>query len=227
MSARRLFVYGGSGHGKVVGDILLACKDPDFVGYIDDRPDLRDTAVLGLPVFGDGQWLKQEAQMAPVAVALGVGDNFSRKRLAEDCISWGIELVTAIHPTASISPSARLGRGTVVMAQAVINADVHIGEGAVVNTTAVIEHDVHVGDFACVSPRAVMAGASRLGPLAHLAIGAVTIPCVSIGSMTIVGAGSVVVGDIPDGVVAFGVPARVRRRLECQCHQPQTVQPKQ
>jgi sugar O-acyltransferase (sialic acid O-acetyltransferase NeuD family) len=214
MSTRKLFVYGASGHGKVVGDILLACKDRDFVGFIDDRADLLGAGVLGLPVLGDGEWLQHEAGMMQVAVALGVGDNFLRKRLAEKCISWGVELVTVVHPTASVSGSARLGRGTVVMAQAAINPDAKIGEGAIVNTSAIVEHDVDIGNFANVSPNAVMAGASRLGMLSHLAIGASTIPCVRIGAMTIVGAGSVVVRDIPDGVVAFGVPARVRRTLE-------------
>jgi UDP-N-acetylbacillosamine N-acetyltransferase len=214
MSKRKLFVYGASGHGKVVGDILLANKDPDFVGFIDDRAGLWDTGVLGLPVLGDGEWLQHEAGMTQVAVALGVGDNFLRKKLAEKCISWGVELVTVIHPSASVSCSARLGRGTVVMAQAAINADAKIGEGAIVNTSAVVEHDVAIGNFANVSPNAALAGASRLGMLSHLAIGALTIPCVSIGTMTIVGAGSVVIRDIPDGVVAFGIPARVHRTLE-------------
>ena len=214
MSRRKIFVYGASGHGKVVGDILLACKNLDFVGFVDDRADLHGSQVLGLPVLGDGEWLKNQVATERIAVALGVGDNFVRKMLAEMCISWGVELVTAVHPTASISCSARLGRGTVVMAQAAINADVKIGEGAIVNTSAVVEHDVDIGNFANVSPRAVLAGASRLGMLSHIAIGALTIPCVSIGAMTIVGAGSVVVRDIPDGVVAFGVPARVHRALE-------------
>ncbi len=214
MNVQKIFVYGASGHGKVVGDILLASKNPAFVGFIDDRAELRDTRVLGLPVFGDGQWLQEQVRVARVGVALGVGDNSVRQKLAENCISWGTELVTLVHPTASISKSARLGRGTVVMAQAAINADAKIGAGAIVNTSAVVEHDVEIGDFANVSPNAVMGGASRLGTLSHLCIGASAIPCVSIGANTIVGAGSVVVRDIPDGVVAFGVPARVHRAFQ-------------
>ena len=218
MNVQKIFVYGASGHGKVVGDILFACRNSAFVGFIDDRADLRDARVLGLPVFGDGQWLQKQTSHTSVGVVLGVGDNFVRRSLAEKCISWGTELITLVHPRASVSNSARLGRGTVVMAQAAINADAKIGTGAIVNTSAVVEHDVEIGDFANVSPNAVMGGASRLGDLSHLCIGASAIPCVSIGANTVVGAGSVVVRDIPDGVVAFGVPARVRRTLE-SCRQ--------
>ena len=39
------------------------------------------------------------------------------------------------------------------------------------------------------------------------------LPGVSIGSNTIIGAGSVVNKDIPDGVIAAGVPCRVIRRI--------------
>jgi UDP-N-acetylbacillosamine N-acetyltransferase len=214
MNVEKIFVYGASGHGKVVGDILLACENPAFVGFIDDRADLRDRRVLGLPVLGDGHWLQEQVRVTRIGVVLGVGDNIIRRKLAERCISWGTELISLVHPTAAVSKSARLGRGTVVMAQAAINADAKIGAGAIVNTSAVVEHDVEIGDFANVSPNAVMGGASRLGDLSHLCIGASAIPCVSIGANTIVGAGSVVVRDIPDGVVAFGVPARVHRAIQ-------------
>ena len=37
---------------------------------------------------------------------------------------------------------------------------------------------------------------------------------VTIGADTVVGAGAVVLGDLPDRVVAFGVPARVVRDRE-------------
>src|SRR5260370_18248828 len=122
MNVQKIFVYGASGHGKVVGDILLASKNPAFVGFIDDRAELRDTRVLGLPVFGDGHWLQEQVRVGRVGVALGVGDNSVRQKLAENCISWGAELGTLVHPTASISKSARLGPGPVLMAQAAITA---------------------------------------------------------------------------------------------------------
>lgn len=213
MNIQKIFVYGANGHGKVVADILLAGKDPGFVGFVDDRAELQGTKVLGLPVFGDGLWLQREAEKTPIAVALGVGDNFARQRIAKKCSDWGAELLTLVHPLASVSSSARLGAGTVVMAHAAINPEAKTGDGVIVNTAAVVEHDVDLGDFSHVAPNAAMGGASRLGRLSQLGIGAVVIQCVCIGGNTIVGAGAVVTRDIPDGVVAMGVPARVHRDL--------------
>jgi len=213
---QKVIVYGASGHGKVVGDILLARKDPSFAGFVDDRGELQGSKVLGLPVLGDGHWLQREARKIRVAVALGVGDNFARQRLAEKCLAWGTELAILVHPTASVSDSARLGPGTVVMAQATVNPDAKIGTGVIVNTGAIVEHDVVIGDYAHIAPNAAMGGASSLGNYSFLGINAAVRQCVIIGSQSIIGAGAVVVRDIPDHVVAFGIPAQVQRLVEKQ-----------
>jgi UDP-N-acetylbacillosamine N-acetyltransferase len=213
---QKVIVYGASGHGKVVGDILLARKDPSFAGFVDDSAELQGSMVLGLPVLGDGHWLQREARKMKVAVALGVGDNFARQRLVEKCRVWGAELVTLVHPAASVSDSARLGHGTVVMAQAAINPDARIGCGVIVNTGAIVEHDVVIGDYAHIAPNAAMGGASCLGDYSFLGLNAAVRQCVIIGSQSIIGAGAVVIDDIPDFVVAFGVPALVQRLIEKQ-----------
>jgi sugar O-acyltransferase (sialic acid O-acetyltransferase NeuD family) len=213
MVIEKVFVYGAGGHGKVVADILLARKDPRFAGFIDDRAALQGATVLGFPICGDGRWLQHEAGTRRVSVALGIGDNFARQRVAGICLGWGAELLTLVHPTAAISTSVHLGPGAVVMAQAAINPDAKIGSGAIVNTAASVDHDAEVGEFAHVGPKAALGGASHLGALSFLGIGAVVIHCVAVGARCIVGAGAVVAAHVPDSVVAIGVPARVHRRL--------------
>lgn len=198
-----LVVFGAGGHGKVVADILLAAGLPVF-GFVDDGRDVGEK-VLGLPVVGPAAWLRSTR----ARVALGVGDNRARANVAASCQAAGATLVTAIHPRAVVSSSARIEAGAVVMALAVVNPDATIERGAIVNTAAVVEHDCTVGAFAHVSPNAAMAGGCRIGAFAHLGIGAAMLPLTAVGDGTVVGGGALVARDLPPGVIARGIPARV------------------
>lgn len=199
-------VYGAGGHAKVVCDVLQ-CAGRTVLGFIDDAPERHGSTVLGLPVLGGSAWLDP----AKHDVALGIGDNAVRSKVYAACVARGLAVVTAVHPMAAVAQSARLGTGTVVMAFAVVNPDAVVGNGVIVNTAAVVEHDVVVGEFAHLSPNAAMGGAARLGARAHLGLGAIVLPGVSVGDDAIVGGGAVVARDVPPSVVAYGVPARVRR----------------
>jgi len=207
MSYERLLVYGASGHGKVVADVVQRAGLPYLEGFIDDGVE-PGTLILDLPVKGGEEWLRQQAEAGAVAVALGIGINRTRQRVARRCREMGVALVTACHPAAAIAPSARLGEGTVVMAGAAINPDARLGPGVIINTGAVVEHDVVIGEFAHLSPNAATGGGVRLGALSHLGLGAVVLPLVSVGQGTVVGAGAAVIQDLPDNVVAVGLPAK-------------------
>lgn len=201
-----LVVYGSSGHGKVVCDVLRAAG-LNVDGFVDDAASRAGATVLGLPVVGTGAWLEGK----DARVALGVGDNGARAAVAARCASLGARLVTCVHPSAVVAPGVELGDGTIVMAQVAINPDARIGRGVIVNTSAVVEHDCFVGDFAHVSPRSVMGGGCVVGARAQLGIGATMLPLTSIGYGALVGAGAVVVRDVGAAVVVSGVPARAHR----------------
>jgi sugar O-acyltransferase (sialic acid O-acetyltransferase NeuD family) len=210
----KVLVYGAGGHGRVVADALLGSDQYELAGFLDDDQNLYDSIVMGLRVMGGEDWLRHEKTESKALVALGIGDNVVRQKLAERCKSWGVEIITAVHPSATVSRSANVRQGTVVMAGAVINPGAEIGRGVIVNTGAVVEHDVVIGDYAHVSPNSAMGGAARLGALSHLGIGAAVLPGVGIGSRSVIGAGAVVTVEIPNDVIAVGVPASVRRRLD-------------
>lgn len=215
MKRKRIFVYGAGGHGKVVADLLVSRGEKEFAGFVDDREELWGAKVMGFTVLGGGKWLQWEAGSARIAIALGVGDNASRHWIAESCAYWGAEVLTVVHPRAAVSRAARVGRGSVVMANASVNVDAVVGDGVIVNSGAVVEHDVEVGEYAHVAPNAAMGGGSSLGAFSLLGIGASVLPCVHIGAHSVVGAGAVVVKNLPDEVVAIGIPARIHS----QCRQ--------
>jgi len=67
-------------------------------------------------------------------------------------------MTTPIHPTAVISPSARLGTGVQVGPYAVIEADTEIGDGCVVDAHAMIRRYTRMGAGNRVHPGAVLGG---------------------------------------------------------------------
>ena len=119
-------VYGASGHGKVVCDILLAGA-VQVDGFIDSNATLQGTQLLGIPVLGTESWIAEKIKDSAIRVALGIGDQKNRKTVAEKCGAMGAEIITVAHPKAIVAKSAQLGEGTVVMAGAMINPDVRIG----------------------------------------------------------------------------------------------------
>jgi acetyltransferase-like isoleucine patch superfamily enzyme len=62
-----------------------------------------------------------------------------------------------------------------------------------------------------VAPRAILGSGVSLGGGALVGIGAVVKNRVRIGAGAIIGAGALVVEDVPDNVVAYGMPAKIKR----------------
>ena len=213
VSARkRIIIVGAGGHGAVVADILQraheAGSDQVPVGFVDDTPHLLRTAVLGLDVLAP---IASLGDIAHDAVIVALGDNGARRAMTERLLAAGERLATAIHPRACIAPSAIIGEGSVICAGAVVAPRVTAGRGVIINTRASVDHDSVVGDFAHVSAGATIGGMVQIGAEALIALGASIASRMAVGARTIVGSGAVVVSDIPDDVVALGVPARIRR----------------
>lgn len=196
-----MVLYGASGHCRVVVDIVEALGLPiDFI--VDDNPNI--TSLLGYEV-------RRNTNEYGEAI-ITIGQNWIRKRIVE---SINVDkFITAIHPTAIVSPRAKIGIGTVVMQGAIIQSCAIIGDHCIVNTGASVGHDVRLGDYVHVASHATITGGVEIGEGTWIGAGSVIRQGVRIGAWTMIGAGSVVVDDIPDGVVAFGNKCIVRHKNE-------------
>ncbi len=143
-------------------------------------------------------------------VVIAIGGNAARKRVAGQLAAEGHQFVALVHPSAWVAPSAVVQEGAVVFAGAIVQPEAVLGAHAIVNTAASVDHDCDVGAFAHVAPGSHLAGNVHLGEGAFLGVGVSVIPGRRVGAWTTVGAGAVVVSDLPAGVTAVGVPARVR-----------------
>lgn len=208
-----VIVLGAGGHAKVCLEILESCGYT--VAFCIGAVDSEDSC-LHVPVLkgNDEALLNSLFSKGYKKVFVAIGINALRKKLAQIALQCGFEIVSAVSPNAIVSPSATIGSGVAVMAGAVINAKANIGNYCIVNTGVTIDHDCIIKSNCHLAPQSALAGCVRIGENSFLGIGTVVIPDVVIGADVIIGAGSVVIHDIPDSVMAAGVPAVVKKSFK-------------
>lgn len=195
-----MHLFGGSGHCKVIIDIILESKEFVIESIVDHNPKFN--FIFDIPVLDFNEMKNFEGKQFIVSI----GGNKSRKKVVE---SIQATYLTAIHPKASISRFSGIAEGSVVMAGAIINADSQIGKHCIVNTGAIIEHDCGIDDFVHISPNACIAGNVKVGEGSHIGIGAKVIQGVTIGKWVVIGAGAVIIDDVPDYAVVVGIPGKI------------------
>lgn len=210
-----LVIWGASGHARVVADIVRLTGNFNIVGFLDSvDPGRKGTDFCGAPVLGGEEQLEFLREKKIRHLSLGIGDCQARLSLAATVSQFGFELATLVHPGATISEDVFLGPGTVVMAGAVVNPGSTIGENVIVNTSSSVDHDCSVDNGVHIGPGAHLGGGVSIGQGTWVGIGAIVKDKIRIGRGTVIGAGAVVLNDIPDYVIAFGVPAKIIRKRE-------------
>jgi sugar O-acyltransferase (sialic acid O-acetyltransferase NeuD family) len=207
-----LLLLGAGGHGRVVAETALATGRFGRIAFLDDRctgsAQLLDQ--LGWPVIGPfAAALDPQIRQQFPAALVAIGNATVRLQWMPRLAATGYELPVVVHPTAWLSPSAQIGVGSVVFAQAAIQAQAVIGSGAILNTGCSVDHDAQLGHGVHICPGARLAGEVHVGNRSWIGIGASVIQQIRIGADVTVGAGAAVVRDLPDGVTAVGVPGRV------------------
>ena len=204
---------GAGGHAKVVLDILRQMGGYHIAGLLDADPLLKGKKILGVPVLGPDSEIaglrKSGVRYAFVGAGAGgrPGDIAARKKLFELIHRSGLKPLSAVHPSAVIALSVRMGLGVTVMAGAIINPEARIGDNVIINTGAVVEHDCLVENHGHIATGAHLAGSVKILEGAHIGIGATVRQGVEIGKGAVVGAGSVVIRNVESGDVVVGVPA--------------------
>jgi sugar O-acyltransferase (sialic acid O-acetyltransferase NeuD family) len=203
----KIFVFGASGHAKVVIDIIEREGRYEIAFLVDDDLSLKGSDFYGYPVIGGKEDLLAMTD-APLKAIVAIGSSAVRCKVSAWLSEHGFDRVSAIHPSAQISRGVQVGKGSVVMAGACINADTQIGEDVIVNTQASVDHDCLIGDGVHLAPGSTLCGTVTIGAQSFVCAGSTIIPNLTVGKKSTVGAGSVVIRDVDDFDVVTGVPAK-------------------
>ncbi len=211
-----VILLGAGGHAKVLLDTLLE-QNVKIIGVTVPNPEKDSKYFCEIPVIGNDDVVKNfDCKEIELVNGIGsVGSTDLRRKVYEKFKSWGYRFRNVIHSGAIISCNSEvlLGEGIQVMAGAVVNVGAVIGENSIINTRASIDHDCQIGKHVHIAPGTTLSGNVKVGEGSHIGVGTTIIQGVAVGSKTIIGAGSLVLHDIDDGVLAYGVPAVVKKYI--------------
>ncbi|MCK8520562.1 acetyltransferase [Aquimarina sp. D1M17] len=211
----KILIIGASGHAKVIIETIELGGDYEIYGLIDSfKP--KGMNVLGYEILGTEENIQDLIDQGISKGIIAIGDNWTRLQMMNKIHSLtpDFEFVTVIHPSAIISPSVQIGKGTIIMASVTINADAKVGSHCILNTGASFGHDSVIEDFASLAPGVTIGGNVFIDYCTAICLGANIIQAINIGKYSIVGAGSIVVNDIGDYKLAYGLPAKEKRDIE-------------
>lgn len=208
-----MLIIGAGGHAKEILDILISIDSDTVVTFFDDVSN--DLPAL---IYNKYKIIKslddaQKLFLKDPRFVLGLGIPIVRKKLADKFVAIGGILESVISPRAQIGCfNVVLGKGLNIMHGVLISSDVAIGEGSLINAHATIHHDTKIGKYCEVSPGAHITGGCKIGDFCIIGAGAIILPKIQIGKGVTVGAGAVVTKNIPDDVLAKGVPAKIYKK---------------
>ena len=208
---RPIVLFGSGGHAREVADIVLHSKQvsgtPEFYGFLDEDKKKHNLEIDGYPVLGSLDWLASRPSEFSLIVA--IGNIPIRRRICEEAKVLGISFAQAISPLADFCGPSTLGPGCMIFPRAVVSRNVSLGKHVVLGVHSSVSHDSTVGDYSFLCPGSRLTGEVTLGSEVMLGTNASIIPGKSVGNQSIIGAGATVVSDLPSGVTALGVPARI------------------
>lgn len=196
-------IVGYSGHAYVIIDILLSAGRL-VTAYCDQ--DEKEFNPYHLEYLGKENEVINKLKGYDFFAC--VGHNDIRERIHNNLSQYLGNPINAIHPSAVISSSVKMGDGIMIAANATLNPLVELGRGVICNTSTSIDHECLIGDFAHIAPGAVLCGNVKVGRNTFIGANSVIRQGIIIGDNVTIGAGTVVVKDIPDGATVIGNPAR-------------------
>lgn len=185
----------------------------ECIGFLDDSEEKQKKEFSGVKVLGP---ITMATEFSDVYFVNGIGnaENFSQKKsLQEKARIPEEKYLTLVHPTASVSRMATLGRGAVVLQQVSIASNVMIGNHVLIMPSSVISHDTVIGDYTFVTAGSCISGGVKIGTACYLGTNCSVKGNIIIADGSLIGMGSVVLENIPQNCVYVGNPAKFLKNL--------------
>ena len=142
-----LLILGAGQYGGMALEVAISMDRFDKIAFLDDN------SPLAIGKMTEYEGFAQEYANAFVAM----GNPQLRKQWLDRLELAGYDLPVLIHPKAYVSPSAVLGKATIVEAMAVVNTEAVVEIGGLLCAGCVVNHNAHVLPVCQIDCNAVVA----------------------------------------------------------------------
>ncbi len=207
-SPQPLLILGTTPYALVFADAFAEVEQFQVTGYVENLNWERCRERHGgLPIY----WIEDIAPWKDSHAVICCLSTTFRERFILPVRDMGFRFATLIHPTATVSRQTTVGEGTSLSIGCIVAGYTQVGRYVQVNRGVTIGHHTLIEDFVTIQPGVNLAGNCHIGSHTYIGIGATIVDGVRIGAHSVVGAGAVVTRDLPERVLALGVPAKVQK----------------
>ena len=202
-----IYIVGAGTYGEAMFELaeILGYKVKGF--YDEDEQKLSEL-IMDVKVIGKFSEIK-ENEIEKRQFIVAIGNNFARNNIMVKINRLGGITPTLIHPTAIISPSAEIGKGVYIQANAYLWTKVKIDDYCIISPNVVIAHHSTVGQACLVSTLTGVGASIKIENNVFIGMGCTIVTGLSfIGENSIIGAGAVVLKNTDKNSVYAGVPAK-------------------
>lgn len=208
---RNVVVFGTSSFGELAYYFFTHDSRYRVVGFTADAEYIDNDEKFGLPVvpFADVTDRFPPATNE-LFVAIAYRDvNKVREQKYHEAKQKGYDLVSYVHPSATVADNVTIGENTFIFEDQTIQPFVDIGDNVVLWSGNHIGHHSTIGDHCFITSHVVVSGHCTVEQNSFLGVNATISDGLTLGEQCIIGAGATVVSDTkPDGVY-IGQKARL------------------
>lgn len=212
---KRIYILGVGHNTSVYIDLAEACGY-EILGLYHYDSDRTGEIDHGYKILGSFDDLFAIGNLDGKNFALSQGDNKIRATLFNRILKNGGNIPTLIHPTATVSKFAILGKGCIIHINSVVHPDVTIGDNTVLSYNTSISHSSKIGNHCYLAFGTMIGAYTQIGNYVFFGIASHTISSKVdyVGDHAYIGAGSLLTKSVEAYNVVMGSPAKVIRVIE-------------
>ena len=213
----KIVIIGGKGTPVVIAEQILNAIDKfdakyELLGYAFDDESFGNE-IHGLPILDKTYNIySRYKQYKDVYFIFSIYRSDLIKERATLRDSYNIPLeryITFIHPLATVSRSATIGYGNIILANVVVNPGVKMGHYNTFNSNVLIGHDTTMGDSNFFAGHAVISSNLKIGDGNFYGLNCSVKNFIQMGNYNIIGMAANVLKNVDSGQTLIGNPAKV------------------